>query len=88
MSTAAITFEPLLSSRRTHDACARLGGGVSLYVSADGLLDEVSVSRVDAAATSSFRLTAAQARALGAELLAAAAAVDTACGVAVQQVEG
>lgn len=88
MSAAPITFEQRPGGHRTHDACARLDGGASLYVSGAGLLDEIELVRSDAATYQSFRITAAQARALGAELLAAAAAVDAARGVAVQPVEG
>lgn len=86
--TALITFEQEPGSRRTHDAWARLGGGVSLHVAGGVLLDEIELVRHDACSYVSFRVTAAAARALGAELLAAAAAVDAMRGAAAQPVEG
>lgn len=88
MSTAAITFEPQRGSSQAHDAYAWLGDGVSLHVTGLGRQDKVELSRCDVSTHLSFRLTATEARALGAELLAAAAAVDAARGVAVQPVEG
>lgn len=86
--TTPITFEPQRVSSQAHDTYAWLGDGVSLYVTGLGQLDKVELSRCDASTHLSFRLTATEARALGAELLAAAAAVDAARGVAAQPQEG
>lgn len=90
MSATAITFEHPAAEGRAYAAHAMLDCGVFVHVTGIAELDAVELSRSDVGTGTrqSFRITAAQARALGAELLAAAAAVDAARGVAVQPVEG
>lgn len=72
--SARITFEPQRGSSQAHDTYAWLGDGVSLHVTGSGR-DVVELSRCDASTHLSFRLTATEAHALGAELQTAAEAV-------------
>lgn len=90
MSATAITFKHPAAEGRAYAAHAMLDGGVFVHVTGVAELDAVELSRNDAGTGTrqSFRVPVAVARALGAELLAAAAAVDAARGVAAQPVEG
>lgn len=76
-----IIFEPVRGSRRAHDVRAELPGGIALWVAGSLPMGVVELARTCADTYFSFRLDAAEAHALGTELLAAAAAVDAdACG--------
>lgn len=81
-------FEHPAAEGRAYAALAVLDGGVFVHVTGVAELDAVELSRNNADTRQSFRIPVAIARALGVELLAAAAAVDAARGVAVQPVEG
>lgn len=80
-----IKFESLPADGRAHASFAEFAGGF-LRVTADA--GAVELTRYSEDSRQSLRLTAEQARALGAEMVAAAAAVDAARGVAAQTVEG
>lgn len=75
---SAPIFEQQPGSRRPHDACAKLDGGVYLHIAGACVLDEIELVRSDASTYFSFRVTRAQARAVAAELLACANACDAA----------
>ena len=78
MSATPIFEVQNTSAVRSHDARALLGGGVAVHVSGSKLVDAVEITRCEASAYLSFRVTSGEARALGAELTAAADAVDAA----------
>ena len=82
--SAAITFgpDPHAGPTYAHSTCAFLMTGHGLHVRSSKRLDEVEMSRCGAQDYLSFRMTAAEARAIAAELVAAADAGELAKGAA------
>lgn len=77
---ADITFrpDPFAGPSMAHSTCAPLATGHGLHVRSLKRIDEVEVSRCGASDYLSFKLTAAEARAIAAELVTAADAADLA----------
>lgn len=80
MTTTTIEFrpDPFACPPLAHATSAPLSTGHSLHVRSLKRLDEVELARCGASDYLSFKVTAAEARAIAAELLAAATAADLA----------
>lgn len=78
--SAAIAFRPnpFAGSECAHSTSAPLSTGHGLHVRSSKRLDEVELTRCGAQDYLSFRVTAAEARAIAAELVAAAVAAELA----------
>ena len=74
--------DPYAGPTYAHSTCAPLSTGHGLHVRSSKRLDEVEMSRCGEQDYLSFRMTAAEARAIAAELVAAADAAELAKEVA------